>query len=149
MSLQFGFEWIFGDVTNGRLIVGCITNDAVEAFILPQRPFSAKAALDVLSREPFPRAAHILQSMSFRQTTQNMDMVGHHHIGQHFATLAFEVMQRVCHHLSMPRFAQQAFTVTFIEQPFQFAEAATLELLPFSLFGVGHRDGAIRQLPLP
>lgn len=64
MGLQFGFEWIFGDVTNGGLIVGLITNDAVKVFVLPARPLSAEASLDVLSREPFPRTAHILQLMS-------------------------------------------------------------------------------------
>ncbi len=149
VGLQFGFEGIFGDVTNGGLIVGRVPNDAVKAFVLPDRSFSAKTALDVLSREPFPRIAQVLHPIVTQQTTQGVDVVGHHHIGQHFAALAFEVMQSVCHHLSMPCFPQQAFAVIFVEQSFQFAEACTLKLLPLSPFTFGHRACVISQSLFP
>jgi len=74
-----------------------------------------------------------------------MDVVGHHRIGQHFAALAFKVMQRIRHDLSMRGFAKQALAVTLIEQSFQFAKASALELLPFSQFAAGHRGGAARK----
>jgi len=35
MSLQFGFEGIVGDVTNGGLVVVLVSDDAIKAFILP------------------------------------------------------------------------------------------------------------------
>ncbi len=145
MGLQFGFEGILGDVTNAGLVVGPVPNDTVKAFVLPERSFSANAALDALSREPLPRMAQVLHAIVTQQTTQGMDVVGHHHIGQHFAALAFEVMQSVCHHLSMPCFAQQALSVIFIEQSFQFAQACTLKLLPLSSFTFEHRACVIRQ----
>ena len=145
MGLQFGFEGIFGDVTNGSLVVCLVPNDAVKAFVLPERSFSAKAALDMLSREHFPRTAQVLHPAVTQQTTQGMDVVWHHHIGQHFASLAFEVMQSVCHHLSMPCFTQQAFAVILIKQSFQFAEACALKLLPLSPLTFRHRACVIRQ----
>lgn len=123
MVLQSGLEGIFGDVTNSGFVVVPVPNNTVKAFVLPERPVPAKAALNLLSREPFPGIAHLLQLVSIQHTTQDVHMVGHDHIAQHFTALAFEVMQCSYHCLPMPCFAQKAFPVIFIEQSFQFAEA--------------------------
>lgn len=119
--------------------MACITNEAVKALILPQRTRPAKAALDTLSREPFPRTAHILHSMFVQHATQSMHMSGHDSIGQHLAALSFKVMKRFNHHLTMTLITQQAFAVAFVEQHLQFEEACALVLLPVSQPAAGQR----------
>jgi|GEM_PF-5790520 len=107
-----------------------VSNDPVEAFVLPKRTGPVQTALDALRGKPFPGAAQLFQPVFSQRTAQSVDVIGHHDIGKHLAAIALEVVQSLNHDPAMHPITKQALAMTFIEHGFELSETGALKLVP-------------------
>lgn len=104
-----------------------MSDNAIKAFLLPQRTFATEMAIDLTGCEAFPRLSELIQSLAGCRCHQHMHMIRNDDECVHGLTFSLEKHECIDHDLPHLGICHQAGTLALICHAFGMNPLATLK----------------------